>query len=110
MDNKNKINPNAGKVVNNKGIKIFVGALAILSVILVAYYVIDIYFVANQPNYFEKHFLIAISLMLIGIIAFLLPTVYEKKYANNKGDSLMVIVSFLLFICAIISIVYSYVA
>ena len=110
MDNKNKINPNAGKVVNNKGLKIFVAAVAIISVILVSYYVIDVYFVRNEPNYFEKHFLVAISLSLIGIVAFLLPTVYEKKYANNKGDSLMVIVSFLLFICAIISIVYSYVA
>ncbi len=110
MDNKNKINPNAGKVVNNIGLKIFVGALAIISVILVAYYVIDVYFVQHEPNYFEKHFLVAIAMMLIGIIAFLLPTVYQKKYSNNKGDSLMVIVSFLLFICAIISIVYSYVA
>ena len=110
MDNKNKINPNAGKVVNNIGLKIFVGALAIISVILVGYYVVDVYFVQHEPNYFEKHFLAAIAMMLIGIIAFLLPTVYEKKYANNKGDSLMVIVAFLLFICAIISIVYSYVA
>ena len=50
MNNKKKINPNAGKVVNNIGLKIFVGALAIISFILVAYYVIDVYFVQNQPK------------------------------------------------------------
>ena len=111
MNNKQRINPNAGKVEKpNLGLKIFVGCIAIISVILVSYYVIDIYFVQHQPNYFQKHFLIAIALMLIGIIAFCLPIIYQRKYANNKGDSLMVIVSFLLFICAIISIVYSYVA
>ena len=58
MDNKNKINPNAGKVVNNLGLKIFVGALAIISAALAAYYVIDVYIIQHEPNYFQKHFFI----------------------------------------------------
>ena len=114
-DNLNRSTKNANRTTAQPndllGLKIFMMVIAAISVILVAYYAIDVYFVKNAENFFEKHFLIAIVLTLIGIEAICLPAVNGVKYSGeSKGDSLMYGVGFLLFLCGLISIIYSFIA
>ena len=114
-DNLNRSTKNAKRTTNEKsqirGLKIFMTFVALISVALVLYYTIDLYFVKNAENFFEKHFLIAIVLTLIGIEAICLPAVNGVKYSGeSKGDSLMYGVGFLLFLCGLISIIYSFIA
>ena len=113
-DNLNRSTRNANRTNvkdEYKGLKIFMTVVALLSIAVVAYYVIDIYFLKNPENFFEKHFAIAIVLSLIGIEAICLPTVNGVKFSGeSKGDSLMFGVGFLLFLCGLISIIYSFFA
>jgi len=114
-DNLNRSTKNANRTTNAKneyfGLKIFMGVIAAISIALVAYYAIDVYFIGNQENFFQKHFLIAIVLVLIGVEAICLPSVNGAKYTGeSKGDSLMFGVGFLLFLCGLISVIYSFFA
>ncbi len=112
-DNLNKSTKNANRTTNAKpqlrGLKIFMTVVALISVALVLYYAIDVFFVGHTENFFQKHFLIAIVLVLIGVEAICLPAVNGVKYSGeSKGDSLMYGVGFLLFLCGLISIIYSF--
>ena len=49
-----------------------------------------------------------ICLFIVGVIALLLPMVGTTKYGDGKGDSMMIVVGFLLMLCAIISVIYSF--
>ncbi|MDE7100960.1 MAG: hypothetical protein K2O05_03805 [Anaeroplasmataceae bacterium] len=60
-------------------------------------------------NYFKKHFVISIILFLVGIIAILLPKLNQKTLqGENKGDRMMLGVGLLLFVCSILSCLFSY--
>jgi len=112
-DNLNRSTKNANRTTNTKqqflGLKIFMAVIALISVALVLYYAIDVYFLSKPVNFFQKHFLIAIVLILIGVEAICLPAVNGVKYSGeSKGDSLMYGVGFLLFLCGLISIIYSF--
>ncbi len=114
-DNLNRSTKNANRTTDIKkeylGLKIFMIVVALISVALVAYYFIDVFVVGNKENFFQKHFLLAIVLVLIGLEAICLPGVNGVKYSGeSKGDSLMYGVGFLLFLCGLISIVYSFFA
>lgn len=114
-DNLNRSTKNANRTIDSKkdfrGLKIFMFCVAVLSVALVLYYTIDIYFLGHTENFFQKHFLLAIVLGLIGVEAICLPGVNGVKFSGeSKGDSLMYIVGFLLFLCGLISIIYSFFA
>lgn len=88
--------------------KIVVGiALAIVVAIAIVYFVEA----GNDvKSYFTLHFAVPIILTMVGVIALLLPKVTTKSYSGeSRGDNFMIIVGFLLFICAIISIIFSYV-
>ena len=114
-DNLNRSTKNANRTTaqtnDMRGLKIFMMVIAAISVILVAYYAIDVFFIGNPENYFQKHFLLAIVLGLIGIEAICLPALNGVKFSGEaKGDSLMFIVGILLFLCGLISIIYSFFA
>lgn len=93
--------------LTTKIIMIVFAAIAIISGI---YFILDMYVITNgEISYFSKHFLISICLFCIGVIAILLPSINQKKFSGeNKGDSMMVLVGFLLIICSFFSIMISY--
>ena len=89
-------------------IKIALSILAGLTLVLVLYYGVY-YFILEQSNYFIDHFVSSIIMILIGGCAILLPTLNGQKLTGeNKGDNMMLVVGVLLFICALVSIIISY--
>lgn len=105
---KNKLNNKNNNSKENLYIKIILAIVMVFIVILGGYYVIEL-FVINKTSYFTKHFLTSCILFLVGVGALLMPMVSQKKYSGeNKGDSLMIVVAFLLFICSLFSIIMSY--
>lgn len=97
--------------MDNKSIlikKIIIGVCAAITVFTGIFYVVEM-FILQETSYFTDHFAISISLLAIGVIALLLPSVNRKKFSNDtRGDNTMLIVAFLLFICSIISLLMSY--
>lgn len=106
---KNKLNANNNNnSKENFYIKVILSVVIALIVIFGGYYVVEL-FIIEVKSYFTQHFLGSIILFLVGIAALLMPMVSQKRLAGeNKGDSLMIIVAFLLFICSLFSIVMSY--
>ena len=62
----------------------------------------------KQTSFFASHFTLGICLMLVGVIAFLMPKASKQRYTSNKSDDIMIVVSLLLFLCAIIAIAISF--
>ena len=62
----------------------------------------------KSSSFFTSHFTLGICLALIGVIALLMPKASKQRYSNNRSDDIMIIVSLLLFLCAIIAIVISF--
>lgn len=92
-------------------IKIIIGIMAIISIALVVYYVLDLYAITpNELNYYNQHFAFLVCLSLIGVIAILLPMISQQKFSEGKGDSMMIVVGFLLILCGIIAVVWSYIS
>ena len=84
--------------------------IAVLLAIAVTFSVIVfIYIQRTDVPYWINHFGFALILIPISGIAMLLPMLNQSKYVGDgKGDSLMVIVSILLFLSALLSIGLSY--
>ncbi len=89
-------------------IKIAIGVLLAIAIglgIVVLLYKIN----GWEENYFIKHFIFAIILIMISGIAFLLPMLNQSRFSGDgKGDSLMLLVGILLFLTAILGIILSY--
>ncbi len=88
-------------------LKIVISVLAVAIVGMVVLFLVELY-AKDTLSYFTKHFAIFFILLFIGSIALLLPNVNRRKFSENKGESMMVLVGFLLIICAVISIIVSY--
>lgn len=104
------IEKRGGKMKNKRlGLifKIIVGiSLAAIVAIGIVYFI-----EAGQEtkSYFTIHFAVPILLALVGVIALFLPKVTTKSYSGeSRGDNLMIVVGFLLFVCALFSLVMSY--
>ncbi len=98
-------------MLNNKEKLIVKAIIAVLLAIAIGFsIVVFIYVNKTEVPYWINHFGFAIILVNVAGIAFLLPMLNQSKYVGDgKGDSLMVIVGILLFLSAILSIVFSYV-
>ena len=91
-------------------LKIIMSVLMVILLLNVAFYFIDVNLL-NGQNYYTKHFLMAVSLFFLGIIALMMPMGLKNKNrfsGDGKGDSLIIVVGFLLIACALISIIYSF--
>ena len=64
--------------------------------------------IENPTSFFTSHFTLGICLTLVGVIAFLMPKASKQRYSSSKSDEVMVIVSLLLFLCAIIAVAISF--
>lgn len=96
---------------NSLKLKIIMGIFAGISMIAIIYYLIEMYVLKTGPSYFTEHFLMSICLFCIGVIALLLTRVSTKRIAGeNKGDSMMIVVGFLLIIISFINIFISYIS
>ena len=62
----------------------------------------------KSTSFFTSHFTLGICLALIGVIALLMPKASKQRYSSNRSDYIIIIVSLLLFLCAIIAIVISF--
>ena len=97
---------------NNKRIKkyrLVVVLLAVLSVIVVADYMIESIAQANSSytvSFFAKHFALGLSMFLVGGIALVLPVIQSlnNKYQEAKGDQLLVMIGFILFLAGLLAI------
>ncbi len=69
-----------------------------------------LYYVFSQDGvpYFFNHFGLAIVLSCIGVIAFIMPFMGQKKYSDDTKDSIMLIVAGLLVLAGLLSIIMSY--
>ena len=64
----------------------------------------------GNVSFFTKHFMVPIILSIIGAIAMFLPTVSAKTLSgDDKGDKMMYGVGLLLFLCALISLLTSFI-
>jgi uncharacterized membrane protein HdeD (DUF308 family) len=88
-------------------VKIILGVLAAIVLAGGIYYAIC--YLNETTNYFIEHFLSAIMLIAIGIMALLMPQLNQRTIrGENKGDNMMLLVGFGLIILAIMSIIISY--
>ncbi|MDE6407501.1 MAG: hypothetical protein K2K48_04575 [Anaeroplasmataceae bacterium] len=63
-----------------------------------------------EKSYFSKHFALPIILFFVGVIAIMLSILSKKSMSGeNKGDTMMIGVGVLLFLCAILTLIFSYV-
>ncbi len=89
-------------------IRIIIGVL--LAIAITFSVITFIYMQQKEVPYWINHFGFALILFPISGIAMLLPMLNHTKYVGDShGDSLMVIVSILLFLSGILSIVLSYI-
>ena len=67
-------------------------------------------FVVGELSFFTTHFLIGIVLAIIGCFAIYMTTVSQKSYSgDDRGDKMMFVIGLILFLCAIISILVSFI-
>ena len=88
-------------------IVLFVLAIAVVGIAVEA--AIELVFMENHdPSYFVRHFSLGTSLILIGVMAFLMTQVAKRRYEGGNGDDLMLVVSVLLILCGFIAYMISY--
>lgn len=90
--------------------KIFKVLIALDLLIIIGLLILYLIEANNQTmSFFTKHFSLPIILVLVGVVALFLPVVSSKSIAGeSKGDSMMIWVGFLLIICAIFSLIFSF--
>ena len=90
---------------------------AVRIIIFIAFIVVIsctiLYFVefnSETKSYFTMHFALPCILFMVGLIAVLMAILSIKSIqGENKGDNFMIVVGILLILCAIISLVWSYI-
>lgn len=89
--------------------KIIVGIGMTIIFIVGTIYFIDV-FVNEEVSFFSQHFVFPIVLSIVGAIALFLPTGSQKSYAgDDRGDKMMFGVGILLILCAVISLIMSFI-
>ena len=103
---------------------IIIAILAVISIGIVIAYITEILILNNNPDnvkgtsyirdhlsFFSKHFSLAISMALVGTIALILVKAgrNNSKFSVNKGEDLILIVALLLYLCAIVALVISFI-
>ncbi|MCR4897623.1 MAG: hypothetical protein K5892_00195 [Acholeplasmatales bacterium] len=103
---------------------IIIAILAVISIAVVVEYIVEILIWNNNPDnvkgtqyiykhisFFAKHFSLAISMALVGTIAMMLVKANrgESRFSQNKGEDLMVVVSLLLYLCAIAALIIPFI-
>ncbi len=72
-----------------------------------------VYFIESskgEMSYFSKHFAVGLDLFLVGIIAIIMPKLAAQSLqGENKGDKMMGFVGLLLFLFAILTVIFSFV-
>lgn len=64
----------------------------------------------ENKSYFSSHFALPVILFLVGVIAIMVSTMSKQNLSGeSKGDNIMVGVGFLLFLCSILTLIFSYV-
>lgn len=87
-------------------IMIIVAALALTMGAITLYYVFG--FGGDKMPYFVNYYGMGVTLMLTGVLAFLLTYTSQTKYQGNGKDSMMIVVAGLLMLCGILAIVFKY--
>lgn len=63
----------------------------------------------EEKSYFSLHFALPIILFLVGLIAIMMSTLSKKNISGeSKGDNMMIGVGLLLFLCSILTLIFSY--
>lgn len=90
--------------------KIIILIAAVISLAIGGYMAYETYITQNGVhNYFYDHFASAICLACVGVIALCLPSVTSKTIAgDSKGDNIVIIAGFIMFIVAIFNVIVSY--
>ncbi|MBQ9124540.1 MAG: hypothetical protein IJY14_02500 [Acholeplasmatales bacterium] len=99
------------KKKENRITKMVMLVAALISLVVGGYYAYETFITQNGiNNYFYNHFATAVCLACVGVIALCLPTVLTKTIAgDNKGDNIVIVAGFIMFIIAIFNIIISYI-
>ena len=93
--------------------QIIIGILAVISIAITLDYMIEMiaqaYF-SYTPSFFAKYLALGFGMFSVGGIALMLPITANlgNKFQEGKGDNLLVIIAFVLFLAGLIAIVYSF--
>ena len=86
--------------------QIVIGILAVISMIEMIAQAYSSY----TPSFFAKYLALGFGMFSVGGIALMLPITANlgNKFQEGKGDNLLVIIAFVLFLAGLIAIVYSF--
>ncbi len=98
-------------MLDKKTRTIFLIVAALMATISVTLGVFILYYIFSESEmpYFFNHFGLAIVLSCIGVIAFIMPFIGQKKFSDDSKDSIMLIVAGLLVLAGLLSIIMSYI-
>ncbi len=93
--------------------QIIVIILSVISVAITADYMIEMItqaYTGYEASFFAKYLALGFGMFSVGAIALFLPIIAHlgNKYTEGKGDSLIVVIAFILFLAGLIAIVYSF--
>ncbi|MDE7105573.1 MAG: hypothetical protein K2O22_00215 [Anaeroplasmataceae bacterium] len=99
-------------IQKNKGIFLAFRIIIVIAFLFVITCTIIYFMEVNQEHrsYFSMHFALPIILFLVGVIAIMLSTLSKMNLSGeNKGDNMMLGVGLLLMLCAIVTLIFSFV-
>ena len=62
-----------------------------------------------ELTFWASHFSIGVALFFVSGVAFIMPLLAKTKFSDDSRDSLMLIVSILLFVSGLVAIIYSFI-
>ena len=97
-------------MLDKKTRTIFLIVAVLMATISVTLGVFILYYIFSESEmpYCFHHFGLAIVLSGIGVIAFIMPFIGQKKFSDDSKDSIMLIVAGLLVLAGLLSIIMSY--
>lgn len=83
--------------------------MLIVAAFAMAIYMGIVFFTGSETNYFLKHFGPGLTIILVGVVAILLPTLNKMSVStSDKGDNLMYLVGAILIILGIGTVVFTF--